>query len=514
MRRLYHGAAPMGDETNEEEGNADRTRTITALQRRFSLFYVGVHKLQACCSEVEKRTVPGHPTFNDKIGAAVAIYCGKEFHDAIRQDRETDVADCRTRQRSAKEVTCLFVAVWKILRNTDKFIGATAAAAVATPMPEPADGVLNEDGIDALDAADAARFRKRTQDSKAAKRDRAEDIADARSADQAADEARWCDAAANRALDSLANSSDRRNALTFYMSATMQGSPASAMWIAQQVSMYLGAEEAAATGYVPTAGGPAAGGAAAAIAHAAGAATAEAAAAAVAAGGASAVRSSGTSSERGGSDGSRKSRLLSPHAPPPSTPSAYIDDDDVGVFVAGPVNSPAAVADGPALQLPHAAGALLIANGQQPPVPVSLAPRGLAVTASMRAAASPGVWWEQTRNIPTKLMPDVNALPVMREPARRQLLSPAAAPADPAAPLPSPGATEVAPDAGIRYLPWTDMVPDDLSHYRALVANPSDSDGKYEKVRTKRSSPTSSMTRTSRHDHLMMLCCPHGLSFC
>eukprot|EP00170_Pyropia_yezoensis_P005349 contig_21711_g5363 len=251
MRRVYNTpAARAGNEADdEEEDHSDGKRTITALQRRFSLISVWVHKLQSCFAEVEKRKVTGHPTFNDKVSAAVAIYCGKEVHAAIRQDRETDIADCRTRKRPAKAVTCPFVEVWKIFRKTDKFSGAAAAAAAAAPMPVPADGVLNEAEIDSLDAADAALYQSRPQGCKAAKRDRAEDIAEARSADQAADEAGQRDAVANRALESLAKSSDNRNALAFFMSPTMQGTPASSMWIAQQVSMYLGAEGAAATGY-------------------------------------------------------------------------------------------------------------------------------------------------------------------------------------------------------------------------------------------------------------------------
>ncbi|KAK1866614.1 hypothetical protein I4F81_009130 [Pyropia yezoensis] len=237
MRRAYNTpAARAGNEVDvEEEDQSDGKRTITALQRRFSLISVGVHKLQSCFAEVRKRKVTGHSTFNDKVSAAVSIYCGKEVHAAILQDRETDIADYRTRKRPAKAVTCPLLEVWKILRKTDKLSGAAAAAAAAAPMPVPADGVLNEAKIDSLDAADAALYQSRPQGSKAAKRHRDQGIAEACSADQAADKAGQRDAVANRALESLAKSSDSSNALAFFMSATMQGTPASAMWIAQQV---------------------------------------------------------------------------------------------------------------------------------------------------------------------------------------------------------------------------------------------------------------------------------------
>ncbi|KAK1860677.1 hypothetical protein I4F81_003265 [Pyropia yezoensis] len=445
MRRVYNTpAARAGNEADdEEEDHSDGKRTITALQRRFSLISVWVHKLQSCFAEVEKRKVTGHPTFNDKVSAAVAIYCGKEVHAAIRQDRETDIADCRTRKRPAKAVTY---------------------------------GVLNEAEIDSLDAADAALYQSRPQGCKAAKRDRAEDIAEARSADQAADEAGQRDAVANRALESLAKSSDNRNALAFFMSPTMQGTPASSMWIAQQVSMYLGAEGAAATGYGSTLAEAAEGRAAVIVAHAAGVATAADVDQAVAVDEGGASRTS-TESSAGGD----KRRRLSPTLAPPPSPAAVSIDDNVGVVVAGPVAGPPAVAAGPAVVPPHADGAFLSANGQEPAVPVSLAPRGSALSPAMRALPRPGGWWEETRNIPAELMPDVNVFPVMREPARRVPVSPAAAPEISAAgPTPSPEITPAVTDGGIRYLPLPKKVPQDLAPYRALAANSSDSDGEYD----------------------------------
>lgn len=463
------GAADDGGASGPPATAAIPATSAEDATTRFSVLSVGVHKFQECFAKVQRRKITGHPTFADKVSSAVAIYCSRNVHAALRQDRADDIEDGRTRKRFEKVVHAPFVEVWKILRLTDRFSGAAAAAAAAAPMPVPADGVTKEAEIAPADKREAAFYKPLTKDTKAAKRDSCDERNDA-AARSKLEADRNVDLEAtvrlSRAVDVMAAANDTRIAFTFFMSDAMRDSEATARWIALQTQKFMdAAERDAATA--------ARGSSAPSSMHT------QPPCGARGVGGPAGAAASTVSTPASAPLPSRRclpAGVPSAEVPPASsiaaTPSSsapsldtgrtmVLEDEEPAVFTARPAVFEAVVAGPPvpvimetSLWAPVASSAAPPRETEAPPrdvvapaqegvtptdggveEPVSLAPAGSGnrVRCNRHRCLPPCGWWAETRNVHQRYHPSTEAFPVIRRPdsdlpaQRGFLFTPAAA---------------------------------------------------------------------------------------
>lgn len=87
----------------------------------FSAFY----------DRVQNMNLTGNVTEEDLISPAIGLYCSMNVYEAIRQDRAADKTKGKRRKRAAKEAVCEYDPCWRVLRDTDKYSGPAATAAMA-----------------------------------------------------------------------------------------------------------------------------------------------------------------------------------------------------------------------------------------------------------------------------------------------------------------------------------------------------------------------------------------------
>jgi len=61
--------------------------------------------------------VTGNPSEEDMIRAAMARFCGANVYEAMRKDIAEDMAKSKTIKRRTKQVHCLWVPCWRVLRH-------------------------------------------------------------------------------------------------------------------------------------------------------------------------------------------------------------------------------------------------------------------------------------------------------------------------------------------------------------------------------------------------------------
>jgi len=99
-------------------------RLQSALEKQFKRIRAGVSAFTSHYLAVKAMPTTGNPSEEDIISRAVARYCSLDVYDAIREDRNQDKVNDKTRKRKAKVAHCKWVACWRVLRQSDKFSGA------------------------------------------------------------------------------------------------------------------------------------------------------------------------------------------------------------------------------------------------------------------------------------------------------------------------------------------------------------------------------------------------------
>jgi len=130
------------------------------------------------------------------------------------------MAKGKTTKRNAKQVHCPWVPCWRVLRHVDKFSGAAGAAAadggaagVRSSCGSPGGRSTSASDDDAEDAG-AGGYQSRPRGSKAAKRDKADDMQASRMLKASTD-----------ALSALARATSERTTVAFFNSAEMRATP-------------------------------------------------------------------------------------------------------------------------------------------------------------------------------------------------------------------------------------------------------------------------------------------------
>jgi len=151
------------------------------------------------------------------ISAAMARFCGANVYEAMRKDRAADMAKGKTTKRKSKQVHCPWVPCWRVLRHVDKLSGAAGAAAAdggaagaGSSSGSPGGRSTSDSDEDAEDAG-AGGYQSRPRGSKAAKRDKAEDIQASLMLKESTD-----------ALSALARATSERTTVAFLNSAEMR----------------------------------------------------------------------------------------------------------------------------------------------------------------------------------------------------------------------------------------------------------------------------------------------------
>jgi len=154
------------------------------------------------------------------ISAAMARFCGANVYEAMRKDRAADMAKGKTTKRKSKQVHCPWVPCWRVLRHVDKLSGAAGAAAAnggaagaGLSGGSPGGRSTSDSDEDAGDAG-AGGYQSRPRGSKAAKRDKAEDIQASLMLKESMD-----------ALSALARATSERTTVAFCNSAEMRDTP-------------------------------------------------------------------------------------------------------------------------------------------------------------------------------------------------------------------------------------------------------------------------------------------------
>jgi len=190
------------------------------VQKQWDKIRKGVNEFGSHYLAVKHMGLTGNPSEEDMISAPMARFCGANVCEAMRKDRAEDMAKGKSTKRKAKQVHCPWVPCWRVLRHVDKFSGAAGAAAAnggaagaRSSGGSPGGRSTSDSDQDAEDAG-AGGYQSRPRGSKAAKRDKAENIQASRMLKASTD-----------ALIALARATSERTTVAFFNSAEMQDTP-------------------------------------------------------------------------------------------------------------------------------------------------------------------------------------------------------------------------------------------------------------------------------------------------
>jgi len=193
-------------------------RGVGGVQKQWDKIRRGVSEFGSHYLAVERLSLTGNPSDEDLIGDAVALLCGLNIDEAMRQDRGSDKAKGETTKRKAKQTTCPWVPCWQVLRHVDKFSGAAAdggaggagsSSASAGGRASPSDTDEEENGPPA-----AGAFQSRPRGSKASKREMSAGIRGSRTLKDSSD-----------ALLALALATTERTTVPFFNTSEMRDTP-------------------------------------------------------------------------------------------------------------------------------------------------------------------------------------------------------------------------------------------------------------------------------------------------
>jgi len=195
-------------------------RGVRGVQKQSDKIRKGVNEFGSHYLAVKRIELTGNPSEEDMISAAMARFCGANVCEALRTDRAADMAKGKTTKRKAKQVHCPWVPCWRVLRHVDKFSGAAGAAAAdggaagAGSSGGSAGGRSTSDSDEDAEDAGTGGYQSRPRGSKAAKRDKAEDIQASRMLKASTD-----------ALSALARATSERTTVAFFNSDGMRDTP-------------------------------------------------------------------------------------------------------------------------------------------------------------------------------------------------------------------------------------------------------------------------------------------------
>jgi len=197
-------------------------RLQSALDKQLKRIREGVSAFTSHYLAVKAMPTTGNPSEEVMISGAVTRYCSLDVYDSIREDRNQDKANDKTRKRKAKVVHCKWVTCWRVLRQSDRFSGA-ANGGNASGMEIMGDASSDEEDSGSGSGSGCSRRNGGCQGCpvgiKAAKMQRQEDVQmDAQ------------DKASTEALYKLTGAQHERTALCIIDSRLMRHTPEAARY--------------------------------------------------------------------------------------------------------------------------------------------------------------------------------------------------------------------------------------------------------------------------------------------
>ena len=201
------------------------------MQKQWGKIRKGVNEFGSHYLAVKHMKLTGNPSQEDMMSEAMARFCGANVHEAMRKDRVEDMAQGRTTKCTAKQELCPWVPCWRVLRHVDKFSGAAAAAAAdgsaagtRSSGGSPGGRSTSDSEEDAEDAG-AGGYQSRPRSSKAAQRDKAEDIPASRMLK-----------ASTHAFSALARATSERTTVAFFFNAEMRDTSEAVAFVARRLA--------------------------------------------------------------------------------------------------------------------------------------------------------------------------------------------------------------------------------------------------------------------------------------
>ena len=266
----------LRNETDANVTAARDQRGLDALRKQWAKMVAGVMECSSCIVQARKAKPTGITTHADLVNCAEGLYCGTNIYGRIRGDHADDVATGKKTKRRIKRVTCPWAQYWEQLKDQDRFKSAAAefaalqkksadahvraaaraaaaaetagggpaaeqAAAEGDPAPAAAanaaaagtagDGAPPKDADESNDDDDQGPWAGRPIGSKAAKRARAESIADDRTLGRVAS-----------AVEKLGDATSQRTSMMAFSLPFMRETPMGAAFWAHQAKKMLAKE--------------------------------------------------------------------------------------------------------------------------------------------------------------------------------------------------------------------------------------------------------------------------------
>jgi len=149
-------------------------RNMSALEKQFKKIRKGVSTFTSHYLAVKNMHTTGNLSEEDIISGAVTRHCSLDIYQAMRNDREKDKRQGKTAKRKAKMAHCKWVACWRVLRTSDKLIGAGNMADGNIEVNDSSDEDCESGSTSSPSTANTA-FQRRPGGIKAAKQIRIED---------------------------------------------------------------------------------------------------------------------------------------------------------------------------------------------------------------------------------------------------------------------------------------------------------------------------------------------------
>ena len=266
----------LRNETDANVKAARDQRGLDALRKQWAKMVAGVMEFSSSIVQARKAKPTGITSHADLVNCAEGLYCGTNIYGRIRGDHADDVATGKKTKRHIKRVTCPWAQYWEQLKDQDRFKSAAAefaalqkksadahvraaaraaaaaetagggpaaeqAAAEGDPAPAAAanaaaagtagDGAAPKDADESNDDDDQGPWAGRPIGSKAAKRARAESIADDRTIGRVAS-----------AVEKLGDATAQRTSMMAFSLPFMRETPMGVAFWAHQAKKMLAKE--------------------------------------------------------------------------------------------------------------------------------------------------------------------------------------------------------------------------------------------------------------------------------
>jgi len=119
----------LRNETDAAVKAARDQRGFDALRKQWAKMVAGVMEFSSCIVQARKAKPTGITTHADLVNCAEGLYCGTNVYGRIRGDHADDVATGKKTKRRIKRVTCPWAQYWEVLKDQDRFKSAAAEIA-------------------------------------------------------------------------------------------------------------------------------------------------------------------------------------------------------------------------------------------------------------------------------------------------------------------------------------------------------------------------------------------------